>query len=453
MTREHYLLEYLFKSGIDTVRPDLAVNRCVRISDNSLHICGRVYDLNAFEKIELLGAGLQVGAMAREVEEILGDRLSGGDIIVGEGQGLDLKRVACHEASLPLPSGEAFAASENILARLRAGNEKTLFIVLISDGASSLLCAPSQLPLSDSRQTIRLLLEKGASTAQVACVRKHLSRLKGGLLARRAAPAHLECLAVSDLPEDVPGLVGAGPTLPDPTTFADALEVLYAHGLEDKVPASVLRRLTLGKAGRLPETPKPGDPVFARCHTTVIAGMRRMLSAITEKAATMGLEVRQLPAISGSARITAWELSHLASIAATGLNGDRPILFLTGGQTTTVQSDGSRKWKHTDKKNERNQELALALASAFQGNMRLSALCAGTTGLNGSAETAGAFVDGATVTSGHGQGLDARDFLARNDSHAFFQKVGGLFTTGPTRTNVADLAMVLIGKADKINFL
>jgi len=319
-------------------------------------------------------------------------------------------------------------------------DERTLLLVLVSGGGSALLPLPAPgLTLAHKLETTRTLLSAGATIHEVNRVRKHLSAVKGGRLARAAAPAMVVGLLLSDVIGDAPETIASGPTAPDPSTFDHALGVLERHRLLGRVPPEVVGHLREGAAGGLAETPGPDDPLFARVNNLVIANSRACLEACVRRARELGFNSRVLTAgLEGEARDAGSRQARLLMRAArTGSHGPRPLCLVSGGETTvTLRGPG---------RGGRNQEFALAAARELAGSEGLALLSAGTDGTDGPTDAAGAMAFGDTLARAAGLGLDAAAHLKRNDSYPFFNGLGDLVVTGPTGTNVMDVQIMLAG--------
>jgi glycerate-2-kinase len=291
--------------------------------------------------------------------------------------------------------------------------------------------------LEEKQATARMLMEAGADIHELNTVRKHLSRVKGGLLARAAHPARIVSLLISDVPGDRPDVIASGPAVPDPTTFADALAVLEARGLIRAVPASINHRLEQGRAGQVPETPKPGDPLFGRVSTIVTACNRDALGAAAAEARRLGLEVRNNDGIvAGEAREAGQILASQALRLRSQMKSGQRLCLLSGGETTvTVRGKG---------KGGRSQELALAFCREIAGIPGITLLAAGTDGIDGPTDAAGAIVDGGTAELARQSGFDPAASLAANDAYPLLELCGALLKTGPTGTNVMDVQIVII---------
>ncbi len=377
--------------------------------------------------------------MAKALEEILADRLTEGLILVKPGHATPLRTARVIEAGHPIPDQSGLEGTAEIIRRLNAASEHDLIVCIFSGGASALLPAPVlPLDLSQKQLTTRLLLECGAEIGEINRIRKLLSRSKGGGLARAAYPATLISLILSDVVGDRLDVIASGPTVPDDSRFADGLAVVERYGLASRLPGPVWQYLKDGAAGLHPETPKPGDPIFAKVQNVVVGNNLMALLAARDQAAALGFRALVLTdALQGEARQVGRMLAALGkTVSFSGHPLVPPVCLLAGGETTvTLKGRG---------KGGRNQELALAAALALEGSSRISLLSAGTDGTDGPTDAAGAFADGATCQRARSRGLDPGDFLSRHDSYHFFKSLGDLLITGPTRTNVMDLICLLI---------
>jgi glycerate-2-kinase len=382
----------------------------------------------------VLGAGKAACAMARGARAALGARLRGGELVTADGHGCELPGLTVREAAHPLPDERSVLAAEAALAlAARLGPDDAL-IVLLSGGASALWSAPAPgLELEDLRRTHELLLRSGADIHAINCVRKHLDRIKGGGLARAAAPARVLTLAISDVRGDAPGSIGSAPTAADPTTCADALAVLERASLLARVPERVRAHRERGAAAGRAKRAAPGEPALARTEYRVVASLEAALEAAARRGEEMGLSVARLGAcLYGEAREEARALAGRARRA----REQRTDLFVAGGEPFVRVAGPGRGG--------RMQELALAFALEIDGLQGITGLFAGSDGSDGATRAAGAGVDAGSVARARVVGLDAREHLARNDSHPLLEASGDLVTTGPTGTNVADLALVRV---------
>lgn len=394
-------------------------------------------------RLVLIAAGKAAAAMAAEAEAILGRRLAEA-VAVDVRAGARLARARLHVAGHPVPDARGLRAAEDVERTARGLGADDALIVLLSGGASALLPAPAAgLSLEDKARTTRLLLRAGAPITELNAVRKHLSRLKGGGLSRAAAPARVVTLALSDVVGDDPATIASGPTAADPTSFADAALILRTRGIWSAVPAAVRRRLELGAEGRIPETPKPGDALFARSRLRVVGSNRQSVEAATREARRLGFRTLLLTTrLEGEAREAGRVLTAiLRECVASGRPARGPVCLVAGGETTvTVTGDG---------RGGRNQELALSAVEPL-GCFPAPALVASlaTDGVDGMSDAAGAVADVTSGARARRLGLAPPSaFLAANDSNGFFAALGDLIVTGATGTNVADVTLLLAGRA------
>jgi hydroxypyruvate reductase len=429
----------IFQAALRAVEPEEAILKHVKMEGESLLIGKRRLELSKFDRILVVGAGKADAPMAQAVESLLGDRVSDGIIVVKDGHGLPLQRVRVHEASHPVPDERGLRGAEEMLSLVRGAGERDLVICLISGGGSALLVAPAEgVTLKDKQHVTQLLLACGASIHEINTVRKHLSRVKGGGLAHAAHPATLVSLILSDVIGDDLDTIASGPTVPDSTTFHQAGQILERYGIWDQVPGSVRMYVKKGVKGEIAETPKPGDPSFQRDAWELVGTNLQALKAARKEAERLGYGTMILSGMmEGETREVA--KAH-AAIAKEVLNSENPIAppacVLSGGETTvTLQGDG---------KGGRNTEFALASAIALEGVEHVIVLSGGTDGTDGLTDAAGAFADGKTVVRARQGELDPTDYIRRNDSYTFFETLGGLVITGPTRTNVMDVCVMLV---------
>ena len=383
-------------------------------------------------RLIVIGAGKASAAMARAVEQHWSGPLDG-LVVTRYGHGVPCERIEIVEAAHPVPDAAGEAAAERILAKLAGLSAQDRVLALISGGGSALLAAPAEgLSLADKRAITAALLKSGASIGEMNCVRKHLSAIKGGRLAAAAWPAPVLTLAISDVPGDDPAVIASGPTVPDPTTAAEALAIIERYRIE--IPAKLRERLQSGEL----ETPKPGDPRLAASDYRLVASPRLMLEAAAAEARRLGIEPLILgDALEGEAREVGKVLAGVAlSCARHGSPARKPCVLLSGGETTvTVRGQG---------RGGRNSEFLLGLALALDGAPGIDALAADTDGIDGSEDNAGAFVGPDTPARAKAAGINVRACLAGNDAWYCFSRLGDLLVTGPTRTNVNDFRAILI---------
>jgi glycerate-2-kinase len=435
--RFHALAE-LFRAGVAAVDASEAVRGALRREGRELVVAGRALAPGA--RLVVLAVGKAAAAMASALEEVAGDAVAGGLAVTREGCERPLRRLALRTTAHPVPDARCEAAAREAIALVEGAAPEDVLIVLLSGGASSLLACPAPgLALEDLAEVTRRLLAAGAGIEELNAVRKHLSAVAGGRLARRARAQRIEVLALSDVPGDRLDVIGSGPFAADPTTFADALGALAARGVLEEMPERVRAHLAAGARGEREETPKPGDPALGRVRHALLATNRMAIDAVLRAAERAGLAAEPLPGmLRGEAREAARALVARARMA----RGRAPRLLVAGGETVvTLRGTG---------RGGRSQELALAAALALDGGPPTALLAAGTDGSDGPTDAAGAYADEATLSRARAAGLDARAALAANDSNGFFAVEGGLFTTGPTRTNVMDLALVRVDPAPRV---
>jgi len=436
--------EKIFRASLRAVDPYEAVKRFVRIEGGLLFLGpekgeSETLDLSLFDRVLVVGGGKATAPMARAVEEIFGERLSEGMINVKYGFTEDLRVTHITEAGHPLPDENGVIGTGRILELLEGAGERDLVLSLISGGGSALLPRPiGEITLAEKQAVTLSLLECGASIDEINAVRKHISASKGGQMARAAYPSTTVNLMLSDVVGDKMDVIASGPFVPDTTTFEDVLSIFKKYGLKD-IPEKVLSHLRAGAQGRVPETPKAGDPVFDKVHNFIIGSNILALEAAAEAAQSMGYRSLILSSmVEGETR----EVARVhAAIAKEMLSTERPLAppacVISGGETTvTIRGDGLGG---------RNQEFCLAAALDLHGlDSRVVILSGGTDGNDGPTDAAGALVDPFTVDRGRDKGVEAGDHLKRNDAYHYFEKTGDLLITGPTRTNVMDVRLILV---------
>jgi len=429
----------IFQAALDAANPRIAIHRHVRREGENLLVDRAVYDLGP-GRVVVVGAGKACAAMAAAVEEVLGDRIRDGVVVVKDGYALPLRRIRVAQAGHPVPDARGVEGTSAILGLLTETRPEDLVIVLISGGGSALLPAPvAGIDLIEKQAMTRALLACGATIEEINAVRKHCSRIKGGQLARALFPARSLTLILSDVIGDPLDAIASGPTVPDTTTYGEALEVLRRYRVEDRIPVSILRHLERGARGEIPETPKAGDPCFATAHHCIVGNNFQSLLAARDRAARLGFQALLLTtALKGESREVAKVLAALLlEMRRSGHPLSPPACLLLGGETTvTVRGKG---------KGGRSQELVLAGAIAIAGGRDLVIWSAGTDGTDGPTDAAGAVADGDTWARAKEVGLDPLRALEENDAYHFFEGLGDLIKTGPTLTNVMDVILLLAG--------
>jgi glycerate 2-kinase len=429
----------IFFAGLKAADPLNAIKKNIRVSNDHLRIADRSYALAQVRTLLIIGCGKAAARMALAIEDLLGDKISAGVVIVKYGYALPLKKIKVIEAGHPIPDEAGLSGARQVMDLARGAGENDLVLFLISGGGSALFPGPADgLTLAEKQRTTQLLLQSGATIREVNAVRKHISKLKGGRFAKLVAPANLVSLILSDVVGDALEAIASGPTVADSTTFADCLEILQRYGLEEKIPHGVLDLLQRGAQGAIDETLKPSDAVFEKVQNVIIGGNRMALEGAVRHARALGYHTRVLSnSIEGESREVA--RSHAAlvkEIARAKQRHRHATCVISGGETTvTVHGDGLGG---------RNQEFALAAAIDIDGLDGVVILSAGTDGTDGPTDAAGGIVDGSTLQRGRAKGLDAMAFLARNDSHTFLKATDDLLITGPTFTNVMDLQVMLV---------
>ncbi len=432
----------ILDDALQAVEPARALKNALSLEGNLLRAGEVVLELDRYHKVIAVGAGKAGAPMAAALEDVLGERLEAGRVVVKDGHGGPTRLITIDEASHPVPDERGVEAGKRIARMVRENaGPRTLVICLLSGGGSALLVAPAGgLTLAHKQETTRLLLACGAEIGEINAIRKHLSSLKGGNLARLAHPSPVLSLIISDVVGDRLDVIASGPTVGDASTWADCQDILRHYRIEPEVPEPVRRRIAAGLAGEIPDTPKPGDPELAGVHNLIIASNRQALERAAAKARNLGYAPLILSStIEGETRDIARMHAALArEVVETGHPLPRPCCLVSGGETTVTLGPEPGKGG-------RNQEFALAAALDLEGLEGVLALSAGTDGTDGPTDAAGALADGHTVARARGQGLDPRSFLERHDAYHFFQELGDLVITGPTRTNVMDIRLMLIG--------
>jgi hydroxypyruvate reductase len=434
--RQHAL--GILKAALKAADPVEAVLRHLKVAGGVLIAGQRRYELASFRHIYVLGAGKASAAMARAVERLLGRRIADGLINVKYGHVAKLRRVRLNECGHPVPDENGVRGASEIAQIASQAGRNDLVLCLISGGGSALLPMPAApITLEEKQAVTKLLLACGASIHEINAVRKHISLIKGGQLARLAHPATVISLLLSDVIGDDLDVIGSGPTAPDFSTFAGVREILERYQVWQRAPSSVRDRIERGIRSEIAETPKQTDPAFRRTQNLVVGSNRLAVDAAVVEARRRGFRAMVLSTfIEGEAR----EVARVqAAIAKEILNSGRPLrppaCVISGGETTvTLRGTGLGG---------RNQELVLAAAIDIAGLDHVLILSAGTDGTDGPTDAAGAIADGQTIARSR---FEAKQYLADNNSYRFFEPLGDLIKTGPTNTNVMDITIVLCGK-------
>jgi len=426
----------LLEQAVRSADPDAAVRNALRVKGDYIRIGRERIGLSG--RVIVIGAGKASGRMATAIEFIMGDRIDGGTVIVPKGtaSSYSLRRIQLLEGDHPQPSKDSVEAARAVIRTVSGLNEGDVVISLISGGGSALMCLPSEdIPLEDKIATTKALLGSGATIVEFNTVRKHISAVKGGMLARAAYPARVVNLLLSDVPGDREEIIASGPMCPDTSTFDEAMRVLRLRNLVGRIPDSVEGHITRGIQGQIPETPKPNDMAFRHVITKVVAGGKLALRSMGQVCRKRNWGVNVLTScMEGEAREVGTVLASIGiELGSKVVN--RPTVVLASGETTvTIRGDG---------KGGRNQEVALSAAIKLWGNQGITVASMGTDGIDGVTDAAGALVDGRTFDAVIDSGLNPRDALNRNDSYTALRPARSLIFTGPTGTNVSDIMVIV----------
>jgi glycerate 2-kinase len=432
----------IFDAAVKAVNAEQCVRQFLSLDGDILHVGDQTYDLSVYSRVLVVGTGKASPQMGVAVEEVLGDRISGGVMNTKYEHALPLKYIDVVECGHPVPDEAGVDGVARMVELLEGADENTLVICLISGGGSALAPAPAEgLTLVDKQETTSLLLACGANIVELNAIRKHLSRLKGGGLARAAFPATVVALMLSDVIGDPMDVIASGPTVPDTATFKTCMDILDKYELIDKLPQRVRTRLEAGLAGDIFDTPKPGDEALSRVQNLVVGSNGLAVAAANQKAVDLGYNTLVLSTrIEGEAREVAYVYAGIAKeIVTSGQPIEAPACVIAGGETTVlVRGDG---------KGGRNQEIPLSGAIQLAGWDNVVLFSGGTDGTDGPTDAAGAIADGQTVARAEEMGISALAHLKNNDSYHFFKPLNDLIITGATGTNVADVAFVMVGTA------
>lgn len=431
------IAEEIFLAGVESVLPEKLIQSQMKLSENSLQIAGKSYPLSRFNHIYVLAAGKAAASMAKKTENVLSDHISGGHVVTKYGHGTKLKYLSQTEAGHPIPDAEGVKGTQKMLDVARQAGKDDLVICLTSGGASALMADLSEgATLDDLKRTNELLVKCGADITEINTVRKHLSNVKGGQLAKAIYPATCVSLILSDVIGDKLDVIASGPTVGDTSTFADALAVVEKYALKDSLPLPIFHYLQEGANGSIPETPKPDNAIFQNVYNHIIGSNRITLEHAAETANKRGFETHIVTdRLQGDYKSVANFI--LESIDDYPQNESKKTICLLFGGEPTVKVSGNGLGG-------RNQHLALYLSTKIDSRKDITILCAGTDGTDGPTDAAGAVVDNETASSAQKKGIDPRAFLQNSDSYHFFKQTGGHIITGNTRTNVMDMVVVII---------
>jgi glycerate 2-kinase len=424
----------IFMHAVEAVKPSTLIRNHVCWQSRKLDIGDNVVELKSSSRLFVIGAGKASALMAQTMEEILGDIITRGIVVTKHEHGLALNKVRLIEAGHPIPDENSVRATEEIVKLVSDLTPDDLVIFLLSGGASSLLADyPEGSNLLEVQQTFDLLLKSGADIHEMNTVRKHISNVKGGQLAKHIYPARLYALILSDVIGDDLDVIGSGPTVDDKSTFKDAWNVLAKYGIINKIPAAIKQYMEEGCEGRIQDTPKKGDQSFINAHNIIIGSNSIALQAAASKASELGYHSIIITSIlKGEASV----LGQMLSKNAIEYQGLVPACLLYGGESTvTIKGNGLGG---------RNMELALAAGIDIVSHPNITVLSAGTDGTDGPTDAAGAVVNSTIMKKAMNGGDDPRQFLQRNDSYHFFSHANALIKTGATQTNVMDVMFALV---------
>ena len=430
----------IFHASLKAVDPIAAVKRFLVREGNRLTVQGKSFDLSAFDGVYLVGFGKAAAAMARGVEQVLGDVLKAGIINVKYGH-LDQvsSRIKINEAGHPVPDEAGIAGAKEIVEFIKGRNERDLVLCVISGGGSAIFPLPHDgITLAEKQETTKQLLACGADIKEINAIRKHISKVKGGQLSRLVQPATLITLILSDVIGDPLDSIASGPAAPDQSTFEDCMAIIEKYKLSGKIPAAVEQRIQRGVQKQIPDTPKTDDPVFSKTHNVIVGSNWEAVVAAEHRAKQLGYKTLILSTfVEGETRdVSKVHASIAKEIKKTGNPVAAPACVISGGETTvTIRGAGLGG---------RNQEFVLAAALDLQGMENVVILSAGTDGTDGPTDAAGAIADGGTIRRANELNLKSFSYLQNNDSYHYFEKLGDLVKTGPTNTNVMDIRILLV---------
>lgn len=429
------LLQTLFDAGLDAVRPPGLIQGNCRLEGKVLEIQGDRYDLNHYERIFVLGSGKAAVPMASELESLLGDLIYAGVVISPRCEGVGLERIACIESDHPIPTQKSLLGAQALIEMLRQCRKNDLYIYLLSGGTSALIESPVEgLSLEDMQLTTDLMLKNALNITQINSVRKHLSAIKGGRLGEYSEGQGI-VLTLSDVIGDDLYSIGSAPLYADQSSYKEVVETLEVYGVYEKLPPSVRQILKEGMEGLRLETPKKPSSHIKHylVGTNLIAR-----EATVQKAHTLGLDVKMIEqAIDGDVEDAVEKMLELA------MNTPEQVIVFGGEVTVKVKGNG---------RGGRNQHAALCMLRRLRDKgLNFAFLSAGTDGIDGNSDAAGAYIDAKDVTRVDALGLNIDEYIAENDANGFFSQLGGLITTGPTGTNVMDIAILVKEQAHSNN--
>ncbi len=426
-------------NALNAVDPREIMRTRVLLDGNILKVDPYVFDLKKFKHIYVIGGGKASGSMAEALEQVLDGHITNGLVNVLHGTNNKTKIVRLQGASHPVPDEAGVEGTRKMLKIVEKAEKDDLIICLLSGGGSSLMPLPrGNIRLSDKKKITDALLKSGATINEINTVRKHISDFKGGWLAKKAYPATILNLILSDVMGDPLDFIASGPTVPDSTTFREAVEVLKKYGLWQRTPSTIRKVLSDGEKGLIPETPKADDEAFKKAHNVVVGNNRVASRAVCDFLKSVGLNTVLLTStLEGEAKQVGTVLASIArEVTDSGNPAQKPSGIVAGGETTVVVTGKG--------KGGRNQEIVLAAALKLKGLKGALVASLTTDGVDGPTDAAGAIVDSTTLDRAKKLGMIPEKFLAENDSYHFFAKLGDLIFTGPTGTNVNDVTVAVV---------
>lgn len=425
-----------YEYALTAIEPAKLIKSKLSLIDHNLKVDSEIYDLSRFRNIYVIGGGKAGASVAVALEQVIGDHITSGIVNIPEGKFPKTKKITLNQASHPLPNRAGVEGSKQMVKIANKATADDLIICLISGGGSSLMPLPRDgISLEDKQEITQTLLKSGAKIDEVNTIRKHLSSLKGGFLAKETYPATMLNLIISDVVGDELGAIASGPTVPDSTTFKDAIGILRKYRLWKKSPLSVRNVLMKGKKGLIEETPKPNTKFFKKVHNSIIGNNRTACFAVKNFFDLQAFNTYFLESpLEGEARIVSEILASKIRDYSDSIK--KPFCLVAGGETTvTVKGNGIGG---------RNQELSLATAIMLEGFEEFVFASLSTDGIDGPTEAAGAICDSYTLELARSLELDPKIFLSQNDSYSFFRELEDLVITGRTGTNVNDIVVALI---------
>ncbi len=430
--QEQHLRTFFF-AALKAVAPQYLIPAFIKMKNEKLIAGDEIIDLSVVRNIYLAGAGKAALQMGAAVETILNSNITEGLLVVRDEVSTNQVHSRIIKGGHPLPDNNSLLAVTEMTKLLQRAGKEDLVIFLLSGGASALLTdLPGEFILEDLVAVFQLLSNSGASITELNTVRKHLSAIKGGQLIKHAPEARWLTLTISDVINDDLQVIGSGPTVGDPTTFSDALEVLHRYQLIDKIPVAIREYLNQGISRKIADTPKPGDALFKRSSIHLIGTNGLACAAAAAAATQYGYTVDYIAEhFNGHAESIAHEMvDRIRAVPA----GEKTCMIAGGETSVVIRGKG---------KGGRNQQLALAAAIEMEDCSGISLLAAGTDGSDGPTDATGAIVSAQTIAVTKERGMDAKAYLDSNDAYTLFKETGGLVFTGPTGTNVMDIIIAL----------